>query len=80
MKSCDFVNSVEPPQTNVSKYLHCLSTLSSSFASCLIAAMSQGLPTNAKLSFVFKASSNLLKGEAGPYLDLLSQFSKSSFE
>ena len=43
----DFVNSVEPPQTKVSKYLHNLLTLSSVLDNCLIALISQGLPTNA---------------------------------
>ena len=56
IKSCDFVNSVEPPQTKVNKYLHNLLTLSSVLDNCLIALISQGLPTNAKGSFKFNAS------------------------
>ena len=78
IKSWDFVNSVEPPQTKVSKYLHNLLTLSSVLDNCLIALISQGLPTNANGWFKSNASWNLSKGEAGPYLEQLLAFNKSS--
>ena len=55
IKSWDFVNSANPPQTIVSKYLHNLSTRSSIFDNCLIALTSHGLPTNANGSFKLNA-------------------------
>ena len=64
----------------INKYLQYLSTLLSVLERSLIAEISQGFPIKAKFLFLSKASLNLLKGEAGPYLDLLSQFNKSSFE
>ena len=71
------VNSEKPPHTKVNKYLQNLFTLESILESCLTALISQGLPTKAKGWFKSRASWNLSKGDAGPYLERLS-FPKSS--